>query len=143
MKKYILYAEDDQDDFMLLKKAFEDVNGEIELINVPTGYDVINYLQELDESRYPLLILMDINMPMLDGKETWELLKIDDKFKSIPVVFFSTSANPKDKSYFEKGGSEFLTKPSVYSEWLTIANKLASYYCFLLFCGCELLIGLG
>src|SRR5690348_5422985 len=97
MKRRILYVDDDHDDFQLLQKAFHDVDVNVELINVSNGYDTIKFLQDSDEESFPSLILMDINMPVMDGRETARLIQIDDKFKRIPVVFFSTSASPFDK----------------------------------------------
>ncbi|HEU4472212.1 MAG TPA: response regulator, partial [Flavisolibacter sp.] len=95
MKKYILYAEDDPDDFWVLKQAFNELNSNtVELVNVPDGYDVIRYLQALDESQYPSLILLDLIMPTLNGKETLNYLKMDDRFSRIPIVCISTSASP-------------------------------------------------
>lgn len=131
MKRRILYVEDDQDDFLLLQKAFQDVDQNIELINVLNGYETIKFLQKSSETDFPSLIVMDINMPVMDGKETLELLRIDDKFKSIPVVFFSTSVSPKDKKIIEESGTELISKPSLYEEWLDIARKLARLYCFI------------
>ena len=131
MKRRILYVEDDQDDFLLLQKAFQDVDQNIELINVLNGYETIKFLQKSSETDFPSLIVMDINMPVMDGKETLELLRIDDKFKSIPVVFFSTSVSPKDKKIIEETGTELISKPSLYEEWLDIARKLARLYCFI------------
>ena len=131
MKRRILYVEDDQDDFFLLQKAFKDVDQNIELINFLNGYETIKFLQKSSETDFPSLIVMDINMPVMDGKETLELLRIDDKFKSIPVVFFSTSVSPKDKKIIEESGTELISKPSLYEEWLDIARKLARLYCFI------------
>lgn len=131
MKRRILYVEDDQDDFLLLQKAFQDVDQNIELINVLNGYETIKFLQKSSETDFPSLIVMDINMPVMDGKETLELLRIDDKFKSIPVVFFSTSVSPKDKKIIEESGTELISKPSLYEEWLDIARKLARLYCLI------------
>src|SRR5687768_15682024 len=101
MKRRILYVEDDQDDFSLLQKAFQDVDEDIELINVLNGYETIKFLQESEDDDFPSLIVMDINMPVMDGRETLELLKTDDKFKSIPVIFLSTSVSPMDKKIIE------------------------------------------
>jgi CheY-like chemotaxis protein len=131
MNRRILYVDDDHDDFQLLQKAFHDIDADVELINVSNGYDTIKFLQESDEENFPSLILMDINMPLIDGKETARLLQVDDKFKKIPVVFFSTSASPFDKKIIEKSGAELITKPSLYEEWLAIARKLAQLYCFI------------
>jgi len=130
MKRRILYVEDDPDDFLLLQKAFKDVDENIELINVTNGFETIRFLQQSDD-QFPALIVMDINMPVLDGKETLQLLKSNSRFKSIPVIFFSTDVSPFDKKTIEKTGTELITKPSLYEEWLAIAKKLAQLYCLI------------
>ena len=133
MRRQILYVEDDYDDFLLLQKAFQDVDEDIELINVVNGFDTIKFLEE-SEDNFPSLILMDLNMPGMDGKETLELLKNDDKYKSIPVIFLSTSVNRFDKKIIKTAGVELISKPSLYDEWLAIAEKLAHLYCLIFLC---------
>jgi CheY-like chemotaxis protein len=140
MRKCILYAEDDQEDFMLLKKAFEDIDRhDIEIVNVVNGYGVIRTLQELEENCYPSLILMELNMPLLNGRETLELLKLDDKFKNIPVIILSTFPSPSEEKFIRSRGLEFIHKPSLYSDWLTIAKNL-SRYCYFFFLCTDLLL---
>lgn len=128
MKRRILYVEDDHDDFLLLQKAFHDVDHHIELVNVINGFETIRFLQDVNDNNFPSLIVMDVNMPLMDGKETLELLREDDQFKCIPVVFFSTSVSPMDKKMIENTGTELITKPSLYEEWLAIAKRLAKLY---------------
>lgn len=127
MKNYILYAEDDQDDFVFLKNAIQQINPEINLVNVESGYDLIKFLQDRDADSFPSLIIMDLKMPMLDGQETLDLLKLDDRLKTIPVVLFSGSTNPKDIDLANIVGSQIIKKPSRYEEWLAIAKKLVGY----------------
>ena len=132
MKKYILYAEDDEDDFRIFHQALNETDANIELIHVQTGYDLIRFLQDKKSDEFPALILMDINMPMLNGKETLDLLKLDERFQSIPVVLFSGSNSPKDQSFALSKYSEIIRKPSFYEEWLTIAKHLGNYCSVLL-----------
>ena len=127
MKKYILYAEDDHDDFEILKNVLEEVNQDVALVQVSNGNDVIKYLQQLAPSQYPSVILMDMNMPILNGKETLKLLKTDDHFKSIPVKMFSTATSPTDEKLIEQTGSQVIKKPAMYSDWIAIASELAKY----------------
>ena len=127
MKKYILYAEDDHDDFDLMKKAFKEVNPEIELINATSGQEVIRFLQERNNSSYPFLILMDKKMPVMNGMETIDLLKSDEKFSDIPVVLFSTSTSTKEERQINEAGIELIKKPSFYEEWVRIAKELGRY----------------
>lgn len=127
MKKYILYAEDDEDDFVTLKHALEEINSHLELLRVCSGYELIRFLQEKDAASFPSLIVIDMKMPMLNGKETLDLLKLDDQFKSIPVVLFSGSTSLKDDTFARAKNSEIIKKPSLYEEWLSIARQLGKY----------------
>ena len=132
MKKYILYAEDDLEDFEILKMALAEVNRDIELVQVSNGLGVISHLQLLDQTAYPSLVLMDMNMPLLNGKQTLELLRIDDHFKTIPVRLFSTISSPTDTRFIEQKGSEVIQKPAIYSDWVAVATELAKLCCPLL-----------
>jgi CheY-like chemotaxis protein len=132
MKSYILYADDDDDDFYLLKQAFSEVHPEIELINVHSGYDVIKFLQDKTPESFPGVILLDMKMPLLDGGETIELLKLDDRLKKIPVVILS-GRNASAKADLSSKVSEIITKPSKYEEWINIARRLEKYCPLLLF----------
>jgi CheY-like chemotaxis protein len=132
MKKYILYAEDDTDDYELLKTALSELNPDIELVHLPNGYDLIGFLQDCQPDSYPSLILLDMKMPLLSGTKTLEYLKMDDHFRNIPVVCISSASSPADRELIRQKGSEIMTKPFVYDEWLQIARRLASYCCFLL-----------
>lgn len=130
MNRRILYVEDDQDDFLLLQKAFNDVSKDIELINVSNGQSTLKYLKNIaDKALTPSLIILDLNMPVMDGRETLQKLRMDTNFKNIPVVFFSTSASPADKKFIENAGTELMIKPSIYEEWKAIAQRLSSLYC--------------
>lgn len=62
----------------------------------------------------PCLIILDINMPVKNGKETLQEIKQDERLKAIPVIMFSTSNNPADKQFAESLGAGFITKPIVY-----------------------------
>ena len=127
MKKYFVYAEDDPDDFAILKHALEEINPEIELMQVGSGFELIQFLQNKTEASFPSLILLDMKLPMLDGRETVSLLKIDDRFKTIPVVFLSGSHLPANIDVSSLYQSEVFRKPSLYEEWKSIARQLSKY----------------
>jgi CheY-like chemotaxis protein len=126
---YILYAEDDLDDQEMLTEMMSEVDSGLRLVCVKDGYDVIHYLENLSSgSNYPCIIILDINMPGLDGMQTLKLLKDNDKYKNIPVVVFSTSNSATDKEKAEAlGASEFVTKPVKPSQLDNIARRFAAY----------------
>lgn len=127
--KYILYAEDDLDDQELLTEMLQQVDGGLKLVCVGDGYDVLQHLESLTPgSDYPCIIILDINMPALDGMQTLKILRNHHKYGKIPVVIFSTSNSQKDRDQAaELGANEFITKPVKPDHLETIANKFAAY----------------
>ncbi|MFL5788917.1 MAG: response regulator [Flavisolibacter sp.] len=119
----IVYAEDDPDDVLLVKQAFEKYNKNISVIHKTNGDDLMNYLKGIkDKSSFPCLIILDINMPGVDGREALLRIRNSDVLKNIPVVLFTTSSSAKDKSFAYTWGAEFITKPLIYSELEDLAH---------------------
>ena len=119
----IVYAEDDPDDVLLVKQAFEKYNKNISVIHKTNGDDLMNYLNGIkDRSSFPCLIILDINMPGVNGREALLRIRNSDVLKNIPVVLFTTSSSAKDKSFAYTWGAEFITKPLIYSELEDLAD---------------------
>jgi len=117
IKHTILYAENDFDDYYLLKTAFDEVRKDIDLIHVDDGWELLQYLQNLKlPSLYPSLIILDINMEGIGGKETLKILKSTRRYQHIPVVMFSASKSDKDKAFCKEHLIELNMKPSSFSE---------------------------
>ena len=113
----IIYAENDFDDFFLLKTAFEHVRNDIDLIHVDEGWELLEYLQKISlPSLYPNLIILDINMNGVDGEETVKLLKATRRYSHIPVVMFTSSKNEATRQLYKQQGIEMISKPSSFSE---------------------------
>lgn len=113
IKHTIVYAENDFDDYFLLKTAFDYARKDIELVHVDDGWELLEYLQKtILPSLYPGLIILDINMNRFGGKETLKLLKATKRYAHIPVVMFTSSDNKNDRKFFEEYGIEMITKPS-------------------------------
>lgn len=129
-KHTILYAEDDHDDFFMIHQAFEQNDGATKIHHANNGLEALQYLNEARiAQKLPCLIILDINMPGMDGKETLTRIKQTEAFTNIPVVLFTTSSNEADKLFAKKWKAQFITKPLVYSE----VENLAKY--FLSLCG--------
>lgn len=133
MKNFrILIAEDDVDDRFLLKKAFEE-SGFTESVDfVDNGIQLLEYLkqsQQAQRQNYPRLILLDLNMPRMDGKQVLKEIKEDPEFKKIPVVVFTTSRNELiiNKCY-EMGANTYIIKPVSFEGLLSIVQQLKSYW---------------
>jgi len=110
--KLLLCIEDDDDDRILIEEAASEVDPDLVFIHKWNGKEGMAFLQKQKEfSDYPCLILMDLNMPVMNGKEALARIKNDPDLKKIPVVVFSTSSNKGDHNYCEQYGAELITKP--------------------------------
>lgn len=117
----ILYAEDDMDDLFMVKKAFEK-HDHIEVLHAPNGDEALQLLHRLlKEEKKPCLVILDINMPVINGREALTKIKTIDAFRDIPVVLFSTSSSPVDRQFAERYQVELFTKPLHYNDLEKIA----------------------
>jgi len=123
-KNVILYADDDQDDLMLIKEAFNKYSSHIEIITVGDGNEALSYLNNLSAfDRIPCLIILDINMPRLNGKEVLKELRMMERFKHTPVVLFSTASNHNEKKFAEHYKAGFIPKPMDMEQLEKITDK--------------------
>jgi CheY-like chemotaxis protein len=126
--KTIVCVDDDPDDLMLLRQAIEVIDSERQVLEARDGIDALQLLYQMKgRSELPCLIVLDINMPRLDGKQTLVAIQKDQALSSIPVVLFSTSNSPLDKTFCEAKHVELLTKPFDFKTLYLTANKLLSY----------------
>ena len=115
-KQKILYAEDDLDDLDMVRLAFEKQDG-IEIVHASDGNQALNYLHNaLATKSLPCLIILDINMPGMDGRQALLQIKGNPAFEKIPVVMFTTSNSPLDMEFARKHGADFVTKPLRFEE---------------------------
>src|SRR5581483_2979653 len=87
----ILVADDDDDDFLLLQKAFQWVDIEVEVRRAHDGVQLLEMLRRHGLADRVLLILMDLNMPRKDGRESIRELKSDPRLRAIPIVVLTNS----------------------------------------------------
>jgi CheY-like chemotaxis protein len=127
----ILLVDDDEDDQFLMGEALLAMGYSYKLLRARNGVEALGILQKMKEGgRLPSLIILDVNMPKMDGKQTVIKIQQDEELASIPLIIFTTSANIIDKLFFLTKGVEMITKPSEVVEYYTIADKL------LKLCGC-------
>lgn len=125
----ILLVEDNQDDYEATLRSLKKNH----LLNpvhwCKTGQDALEYLQKKDAKR-PSLILLDLNMPGIDGRQVLQKIKGDENLKFIPVVILTTSADSKDVDQcYSLGASTYIQKP-VSFEGLTEAVRTMKDYWF-------------
>ncbi len=111
-KNIVFYADDDTDDLELVQDAFARYSRDVEVVTAKDGSQALSYLQALnDDDPTPCLIILDINMPVFNGKEVLQKLRSIEILKAVPVVLFTTSSLPQDKDFARKYNAGFITKP--------------------------------
>lgn len=127
-KSLVLYADDDQDDIELVKDAFDSYSRNIEIITFGNGEELLRYVKQLDPLEpSPCLIILDINMPRLDGKRTLSLLRSDQQFADVPIVLFSTSTLPSEISFAKSFNAGFVTKPLHTEQIYMLVDKMIAH----------------
>jgi two-component system response regulator len=132
---HILVADDDEDAKFLIREAIVDcgIHGPVSFVS--DGQDLIDHLQRtgnyanLAGVPLPDLVLLDLNMPRMDGREALEQIKSDPKLKHIPIVILTTSEDTKDinRSY-AAGVNSFISKPDDYDQLIDIFKTLYQYW---------------
>jgi two-component system, response regulator len=131
----ILMVDDDKDDQMLVEKALREKGVTNPVIFLSDGEAMLDYLKRKgkfsgpEASDRPCFILLDLNMPRMDGRKALLFLKSDPELKKIPVLVLSTSNAEEDivRSY-NLGANSFLIKPSDFTGLLSMAESLANYW---------------
>jgi CheY-like chemotaxis protein len=132
----ILICDDDEDDRLITKQALEDAHVSNNLRFVEDGEQLLDYLYqrgayggETGKAPRPGLILLDLNMPRMDGREALKLIKGDPSLHDIPVVVLSTSSLDEDivRSY-QLGVNSFITKPVTFTGLVEAMNVLGRYW---------------
>jgi len=132
-KRYILIAEDDLDDRYLMKTALEEIGITEEVSYVENGVEVINYLEAVTEKNgvynYPKLILLDLNMPKMDGREVLKKIKSHELYRKIPVVVFSTTKNQLEVNRcYDLGANTYIIKPVSYDTLVDTIRQMCNYW---------------
>jgi CheY-like chemotaxis protein len=126
-KPIVFYADDDPDDLQLLKTAFKDYSDDIKLMTATDGEEALEILESLPEEQTPCLIILDINMPKVNGKEALKQLRKLPRYQSLPTILFTTSNQPIDKEFAEKYNAGFITKPIEMTQLEKIADVFVAH----------------
>lgn len=125
----ILLADDDPEDRMIMEDTFRQINLSDIIHFVENGENILSYLDGISNvADLPSLIVLDLNMPRMNGTQTLKLLKANPRYQDIPVIIFSTSINTIEMNECIKtGASSYVVKPVTYTECL---NTAKSFYEF-------------
>lgn len=129
----VLIAEDNQFDRTILKRAFAAAGSTAEIRFFVDGQDLLDYLlsvvDEEPEGRPPALVLLDLHMPRMNGKETLNHIRQDDRLKALPVVVLTTSDNNRHvQEMYELGVNSYLVKPSDFDELVSTVGRLERFW---------------
>lgn len=127
-KRPILLLEDDRVDAMIVERALRDLKVENELVIAKNGEEGLKYLRD-KKKHLPGIILLDLNMPRMNGLEFLDIVKKDDQFKKIPIVVLTTSDEEKDRSAsYNLGIAGYMTKPVNYPQFVEVLRTITLYW---------------
>ena len=123
--KTLLIVDDDEDDIFMIRSILKEITQEYTIEEAHNGRDALKFLQTSKATnQLPNLVIMDINMPIMDGKEALALIRGEDGYKELPLVVFTTSNNKIDKLFCERYNVEMLTKPPTFTELQEAVKRL-------------------
>jgi CheY-like chemotaxis protein len=128
----ILLVEDNEGDILLTLEAFSELNVRTSINVVRDGADALAFLRK--EGKYaacevPRLILLDINMPGMNGIELLEHIKSDELLKRIPVLMLTTSSSSADiRACYDRSANCFITKPIDFGKFLEVVRSIERFW---------------
>lgn len=126
--KLILLGEDDIDDQEFLQEIFSSIDTSFHVEPIGNGKQIISYLENLDDNALPSLIILDYNLPELNGAEVLKTLSEDERYNTIPKLIWSTSNSAVYKSIcMELGASDYVVKPSNIASLKEVARYMLSF----------------
>jgi CheY-like chemotaxis protein len=128
----ILLVEDDADDVVLFQEALRDGGFRPELHIVGDGAQALSFLRR--EGRWamapvPDLVILDLNLPRVDGHQVLQAVKGDPQLGRIPIVVFTTSGRPEDvEGAYDEGANAYIQKPMTFEHLLEVTAKLEDFW---------------
>jgi CheY-like chemotaxis protein len=133
----ILVAEDEENDVILIKRAFRQAQFEAQLQVVQTGEEAIAYLrgdppyEDRDKAPIPSLILLDLKMPRKNGFEVLAWVRQNPEYNNLPIVVLTSSQESADiNRAYALGANSYLVKPASFSSLVDMINRLREYFRF-------------
>ena len=129
----ILVVEDSVADFQTMQRLFRKAEITNPVDHCETGQEAIDYLEKLkvkaEDKTIPGLILLDLNLPGVNGREILKQVKSSDQLKSIPVIIFTTSDSEKDiNECYLQGANSYVTKPVDLDKFREVIDTIKSYW---------------
>ena len=123
-KAFLVYVDDDPDDLYFIQEAFSSYRERLSVITFEKSPDAYQFLLELERtSKRPGLIILDMNMPALSGREMLQLLRAIPFFDETPIILFTTSNSSLDEQFAHSYKAGFVTKPMSASQMHAVADQ--------------------
>ena len=131
----ILLVEDNPDDVELTRIAFAEAGSAHRLTVVSDGAEALDYLfargkhADRDPASLPSLVLLDLNLPKLDGREVLQAIRADDTTRRLPVVILTTSSEPSDvERAYALGANSYIQKPVEFDRFVEVVRQVGRYW---------------
>jgi CheY-like chemotaxis protein len=126
--KPILVVEDDEVDVMTIQRAFREIQVANPVVNMEHGEAALAYLGDPAAER-PCIILLDINMPVMNGLEFLHVVKNDEQLRRVPIIVLTTSEEEQDKARsFSLGVAGYMVKPVDYRAFVEMMRSIDRYW---------------
>jgi CheY-like chemotaxis protein len=127
-EKPILIVDDDMVDIMTVRRALKEINVTNPTVAKNNGEDALEYLMNESEED-PCIVLLDLNMPKMNGIEFLQKLNQTGKKKHVPIIVLTTSKDEQDKiQSFDLGASGYMLKPVDYDKFVEVMRTIHSYW---------------
>lgn len=125
--RHILLVEDDEVDRMTVKRAIRKLKIPNKLLTAENGEQALKILHENQE--LPWFILMDINMPRMNGIELLKIMKSDERLKIVPIIMLTTSAQDEDRyESFKHSVAGYVIKPVEFDNFVQVIDRIHKYW---------------
>lgn len=130
----ILLVEDNPADVKITQRAVKESGLQVDLIVVRDGQEAVDYLLRQGPHatpawRSPDLILLDLNLPRLNGKEVLERVRATSQFKTVPVIVLTTSRRQEDvRDMYAAGANTYIEKPTDFARFVQVLQTIQSYW---------------
>jgi CheY-like chemotaxis protein len=127
--KQILIGEDDIDDQEILEEIFLSIDSKLNLTFINDGQKIVSFLENTTVENIPGLIILDYNMPHLNGAEILKSLQQNEQVKNVPKIIWSTAnADGFKNTCLQLGACEYLVKPSSFANLRSMIKRMLSFY---------------
>lgn len=131
MDRSILLVEDNDDDVDLTLRALKKSHLSNDLVVARDGVEALEYLESArrDENAMPVLVLLDLRLPRMDGLEVLRRIRREESTRDLPVIIMTSSLDEEDRAHSELyGASSFMVKPGDYDQLMGAVKKLGLYW---------------